>query len=220
MKNENILDRISAKRADFSALADQLIKDSGSIPMLIDALKTEESAKKFAYEKALRFVSERQPALIYPYFDFLCSLLDHKNNFLKWGAIMTVANLTAVDAENKFEAIFQKYFAPIQGPTMITAGNIIGSSVAIVSSKPDLIHKITREILGVEKAEYLIDNSPSPECRNIAIGHAIKALDKIYDKINNKAEVVEFVKRQLKNTRKPVAASAAKFLRKHTVREK
>jgi hypothetical protein len=213
--NSNILDQVSAKGADIGALADQLIKNSESIPKLIDALKTEESSKKYAYEKVLRFVSAKQPALIYPYFDFFCSLLDHENNFLKWGAIMTVANLTAADTEKKFEAIFRKYFVPINGPTMITAANIIGSSVAIAGSKPALTGEITREILRVEKAKFLIKGSPSPECRNVAIGHAIDALDGLYDQIDNKAEVIRFVKRQLKSTRKQVVQRAEKFLRKH-----
>jgi hypothetical protein len=128
---------------------------------------------------------------------------------------MTVANLTAADTQNRFEAIFQKYYAPISGPAMITAANIIGSSVAIARSKPALTRDITREILRVEKAHFLIKGSPSPECRNVAIGHAIDVFDKLYDQIGNKNEVVNFVKRQLKNTRKPVAAKAAQFMRKH-----
>jgi hypothetical protein len=215
MRDTNILDRVSEKGADFEALADQLIMDSGSIPGLIEALKVEQSSKKFAYEKALRFVSAKRPDLIYPYFDCFCSFLDHKNNFLKWGAIRTIANLTAADVENKFEAIFRKYFAPINGPVMITAGNTIGSSVVIAKSKPALTQKIAHEILKVEKADYLIDGKPSPECRNVAIGHAIDVFEKLYDQIANKAEIAGFVKRQLKNSRKPVAAKAAKFCRKH-----
>jgi hypothetical protein len=212
----NILDRVAAKGADISALADQIMKDSASIPILIDALKIEKSSKKFAYEKVLRLISAKQPALIYPYFDFFCSLLDHENSFLKWGAIMTVANLTAADTQKKFEAVFQKYFAPIKGPTMIAAANIIGSSVTIVRSKPALSGEITREILKVEKAKFLMKGSPSPECRNVAIGHAIDAFDKLCNQIGDRTAVINFVKRQLKNTRKPVARKAEQFIRKHS----
>jgi hypothetical protein len=213
--NKNILDLLAVKGADLGGLADQIIKDRASIPILIKALKVEKSSKKFAYEKVLRFVSAKQPALIYPYFDFFGSLLDHENNFLKWGAIMTVANLTSADTEKKFEAIFQKYFAPIKGPVMITAANIIAGSAMIARSKPALAGEIVREILKVEKANFLIKESPSPECRNVAIGHAIDAFDKLYDQIDNKAEVIGFVKRQLNNTRKQVVQRAEKFLHKH-----
>jgi hypothetical protein len=173
----NILEQLGAKKADIGAIADLLIQDAAQISTVINALKSETSARKFAYEKVLRLVSERRPDLVYPYFDFFCSLLDHENNFLKWGAILTVANLTAADDQNKFEAIFSKFFAPIQGPTMVTAANIIGSSVTIARAKPALTDAIQREILKVEKAKFLLQGKVSPECRKVAIGHAIESFD-------------------------------------------
>jgi hypothetical protein len=163
----------------------------------------------------LRLVSERRPELIYPYFDIFVGLLDCDNNFLKWGAIMTVANLTAVDTENKFETVFRKYYAPIKGPAMVTAANIIGSSARIAPAKPELTQRITREILKVEKANYVNKGAPSPECRNVAIGQAIDSFDQFFDQIDDKTKVIAFVKRQSKNTRKPVVKKAERFLRKH-----
>ena len=211
----SILEQLAAKGADIGAIADRLVEDAQQIPTVIRALKEEKSSRKFAYEKVLRLVSEKRPELIYPYFDYFCSLLDHDNNFLKWGAIMTVANLTAADAQNKFEALFPKYFAPIQGPTMVTAANIIGSSVTIARAKPALTQAVKDEILKVEKAKFLLKGTLSPECRNVAIGHAIDTFDKLFDQIADKSEVLRFVKRQLKNPRQPVVRKAEKFLRKH-----
>ena len=214
MANPSILEALAVKGADIGALADRLIADSQQIPELVDALQTEKSAKKYAYEKILRFVSERRPDLIYPHFEAFISLLDSENNFMKWGAIMTVANLTAADKEKKFESIFRKYFDPISGPTMVTAANIIGSSVTIARSKPALADAIAKEILRVEKAKYMLKGSLSPECRNVATGHAIDSFEKLYGLIKNKADVAAFVKRQLKSARKPVAKRAEQFLRK------
>jgi hypothetical protein len=215
MEKQDILEQIAAKGADAGKLADRLINDSKQIPALIEALKVEKSAKKFAYEKVLRLVSQKQPALIYPYFDFFCSLLDHDNNFLKWGAILTVANLTVVDTEKKFDALFEKYYAPISGPAMVTAANIIGSSATIARAKPALTDAIKTEILKVEKAKFLLKGSPSPECRNVAIGHAIDTFDELFDQVTDKSGVIAFVKRQRRNTRPQVAKRAEKFIRKH-----
>ena len=215
MAKPGILDQLSAKGADISAIADRFIKNSKQIPLLIEAVRTEKSSKKFAYEKTLRLISEREPGLIYPYFDVCIGLLDSENSFLKWGSIITVANLTTVDAEKKFETVFKKYYAPICGPAMITAANIIGSSVIIARAKPDLVNSITNEILKVEKARFLRKGIPSPECRNVVIGQAIDSLDKFYDRISDKASVVKFVKCQLKNTRMQVVKKAEKFLKKH-----
>ena len=153
--------------------------------------------------------------MIYPYFDVFADLLDSDNSFLKWGAIMTVANLTAVDAENKFEAIFQKYYAPIPGPAMVTAANVIGSSAKIALAKPELTERIAREIPKVDKAKYQRKGFPSPECRNVAIGQAIDSFERFFEQIDDKAKIVAFVKRQLRNTRKQVVKKAERFLRTH-----
>ena len=215
MGKPDILKQLAAKRTDISLIADQLILHSKQIPRLVEALQTEKSSKKFAYEKALRLVSEKQPDLIYPYFDVFIDLLDSENSFLKWGAIMTVANLTAVDTKKKFEAIFEKYYASITGPSLVTAANIIGSSVIIARAKPALIDSIAHEILKVEKARFQRKGSVSPECRNVAIGQAIDSFDGFYDRISDKNTVIKFIRRQLKNTRKPVVKKAEQFIHKY-----
>ncbi len=215
MAANNILDQLGATGADIDAIAHQLVKNIRQIPVIVEALQLEKSAKKFAYEKALRRLSEIRPELLYPHFDVFVRMLDNENSFLKWGAVMTVANLTAVDSQNRFEDIFKRYYAPISGPVMVTAANVIGSSTRIVRAKPALADAVTKEILRVEKADFLNKGEPSPECRNVAIGQAIDAFDQFYDRVGPKNKVLNFVKRQLSNTRKQVAGKAEKFLRKH-----
>ena len=215
MAHENILEQISSKGANIDSVAYQLTRNRNLIPRIIDALQAEKSSKKYAYEKVLRLLSGIKPQLVYPYFNVFAELLDADNSFLKWGAIMTIANLTAVDTQNKFENIFKKYYAPIRGPVMVTAANIIGGSGKIVRAKPMLADLIAREVLKVEKAHFLHKGSPSPECRNVAIGHAIDALEQFYDQTSHKAEIRNFIKRQFRNTRKQVAKKAEQFLRNH-----
>ena len=215
MTGENLLSKLGAKGADIQGIVNGLVKKSRQIPDLVEALQAEKSSKKYAYEKALRLLSEKNPEWIYPYFDVFVSMLDNDNSFLKWGAIMTVANLTAVDTEGKFEQIFNKYFRPIRDSVMVTAANIIGSSVKVVQFKPELADRIANEILKVEKANYLNKGTPSPECRNIAIGQAIDAFDRIYEMVEPKARIVSFIKRQKTNTRKAVAKKAEDFIRKN-----
>jgi hypothetical protein len=216
MAKANILELLGEKGADIDAIVEHVISKPEEIAELIEALKIEKRAVKFSYEKVLRGVSEKKPELVYPYFDVFVDLLDSDNSFLKWGAIITIANLTAVDKKKKFEAVFDKYYGPIAGPAMITAANIIGSSAKIALSKPELTQRITREILKVEKAKYQSRGKLSPECRNVAIGHAIDSFDKLFEQIDDKKAVLAFVKRQLKNTRKPVAKKAERFIRKYT----
>jgi len=216
MAAKDLLDQLGEKGAEIDAIAAQIVKNRRQIPGLVEALQIEKSSPQYAYEKALRRVSEIRPELLYPHFDVFVRMLDNDNSFLKWGAIMTVANMTAVDTKNRFEEIFRDFFAPIKGPVMVTAANVIGSSGKIVRAKPALADAVTKEILQVEKAGYLNKGKPSPECRNVAIGHAIDAFDQFYDRISTKSKVLNFVKRQLTNTRKQVAVKAERFIKKHS----
>jgi hypothetical protein len=216
MAQKSVLDRLGEKGADIDVLADRVLKNSGQIPLIVEALQVEQSSKKYAFEKVLRRISEKRPESIYPYFDVFAGLLDSDNSFLKWGAIITISNLASVDTEGKFDALFAGYYSPVAGPVMITAANIIGSSARIMRAKPQLADAIVREILKVRNARYFLKGKLSPECRNVAIGHAIDTFDQVFDALRMKTEAMEFVKAQSGNTRKQVAQKAERFVRKHS----
>ena len=57
--------------------------------------------------------------------------------------------------------------------------------------------------------------SSTAECRNIALGHAIKSLDQFFAQIEDKKPVVRLVKKQLKNTRTSTRKKAERFLARH-----
>ena len=211
----DIVKELGKKGADASKIAGYVIKQPEYIEQLIEAVKAPRGTLRYGCEKVLRLVSETRPDLIYPYFDLYTDLLDSDNSFLKWGAILTIANLAEVDSNRKLDKIFDKYFSPITDSVMITAANIIGGSVKIALARPELTGRITKEILKVEKAKFEMHNNPSPECRNVAIGHAIDSFNQFFEQIDDKASVIKFVKRQLNNTRSAVVKKAEKFIKKH-----
>ncbi len=213
---ESITRQIKDKK-DIDKIAGQVIKNPVLIKELVEQLTTEKSSLKFGYEKILRLISEKSPELIYPYFDDFVKLLDSENNFLKWGTIITIANLTAVDSKNKFDKIFKRYYSPVSGPDLIPAGNTIGNSWKIALAKPHLTEKIAKEILKVQNAKFIHHGKFSPECKNVASGHAIDSICMFFDKIKNKKPVIEFVKNQLNNGRMAVRKKAEKFLKKFIV---
>jgi hypothetical protein len=213
----NIEEEVKKKGFDAGKMAEQVINEPESIAQLIEGIKAPKGTLRYGYEKILRLVSEKRPELIYPFFDVYTTLLDSDNSFIKWGAILTIANLAAADTEQKFEKIFEKYYSPIKGPVMVTAANIIGSSEKIISAKPQLASKITDEILKVEKAKYYMHGVLSPECSNVALGHTIDTFDKIFDVIENKEPVIKLVKKGLNNSRKAVVKKAEIFLKRHKI---
>ncbi|MBN1975440.1 MAG: hypothetical protein JW787_17520 [Sedimentisphaerales bacterium] len=211
----DIVKEMGKKGCEAEKIANYAIENPQFIKQLIEGVSVPKGSIRFGYEKVLRLISERRPDLIYPYFDVFKKLSVCDNSFLKWGAILTIANLAVADSDKKFDAMFEEFYAPVTGPVMVTAANIIGGSAKIVSAKPYMMGRIIKEILKVEKANFELHGEPSPECRNVAIGHAIETFDQFFDKIEDKEVIIKFVKRQLNNTRKQVVKKAEKFLKKH-----
>jgi hypothetical protein len=165
---------------------------------------------KYGSSKALLHISEVAPEDLYPRFEFFASLLDGDNTVLRWNAARIIGNLAAADNSGKIDSLLDHFFAPIRGKEMIGAANTMQGGAAIAKSKPHLAGRITKEILKVSRARYA-----TPMCRDIAIGHAIQALDQFFDSIPDPKPVLTFVKRQLDNPRPATRKKAERFLRKH-----
>jgi hypothetical protein len=178
------------------------------IDALFEGLESKTPRVKYGAAKALRVVSQQSPDVLYPRWDAFVRLLDSDNAFLRWGATQILGDLAAVDRENRFDALADRFFAPISGPEMIGAANAIAAAAGIVLAKPHLADRMVKPILKVERASYR-----TPECRNVAIGHAIKSFDKWLGHVGNKRPVLAFVTRQLDNPRPATRKKAEKFLK-------
>jgi hypothetical protein len=74
-------------------------------------------------------------------------LLDSKYRILTWNALAIIANLTKVDVDKKFDAVFTKYCRLMNDEYMVTVANVVGNSSKIALAKPYLVPKITDELL-------------------------------------------------------------------------
>ncbi len=182
---------------------------SAPVDALIADVRSCAARTKFAAVKALRILSEGAPRSLYPHFDFFSNLLRDENSILRWNAMLILGNLAAVDAEWKLGRILPRLLAPIGGPHLIDAGNAIRGATAIAEARPNLADRIARRIMSVERSTY-----DTAECRNIAIGHALEALDRLFPLVTKKRPLQLFASRQLENTRPGTRKKAARFLRK------
>jgi hypothetical protein len=210
MGESPLWEQIGQKGSDKEQIAERVIGEPALLKTVIEGLSARPASVKYGCSKVLRIISQKKPEFLYPNFDFFVKRLDSDNTFLKCDAIFILANLAAVDSARKFEAIFDRYFAPIKGPTLIIAANTIGGTAKIAAANPELSDRIVAELLKVENAQYQTD-----ECRNIALGQAIDSFDEFYGQIGNKERVKRLVKKQLGNTRKSTARKAAQFLKKY-----
>jgi hypothetical protein len=203
--------RISRLALNPAQLAHKAIRYPRLLVSVAESLKADKPRIKYGCAKALRIISELRPDVLYPHFDFFVGLLDHENKILQWDAAYVLSHLARADDDDKFEAIFARYFSPIPGSVMITAATVIQGGARIAQVKPHLADRIAAEVLRVATARYR-----TPECRNVAIGHAIRSLGAILPLLRDPAPAVRFVRRQTRNRRPATRKKAEQFLKAYS----
>jgi hypothetical protein len=211
MENE-LLIKLADKSITKKDLFLKVKQDFSLIQDVVNGTSSKKPAIRYGCGKVLMDLSKNYPEKIYPYMDYFIDLLDGKYRVLIWNAIAIIANLTKVDTKKKFEIIFDKYFSFINNDYMITVANVVGNAGKIVLAKPNLVAKVTNELLKVED----IKTSPhlTEECKKVIAEHAILAFNQFFDIVEQKEKVIEFVKRQAKSPRKSLRKKADDFLKK------
>jgi len=186
-----------------------------NVSLLAEVLKGTSSSKagiRYGCAKVLMDMSAKYPEKLYPYMESIIELLYSNYRILTWNAMAIIANLTKVDIDRKFDAIFDKYYSFLNDEYMVTVANAVGNSAKIALAKPHLVQKITTELLKVDN----ISLTPhlTEECKRVIKEHAIKSLDVFFDKIEAKERVISFVKRQLDSPRASLKKEAQSFLEK------
>ena len=204
-----IAETLGAPAPDLQALARQLAGDPQLVLAAVDALGSVSPRIRFAASRLLRILSERSPEALYSQFDCLARLLQDKNSILRRNAMLALGNLALADHANKLDEILEAYLAPISGRKLVEAASAMRGAAAIGCAKPYLADGIAKSILAVEQGRYT-----TRDCRNVAIGHAIRALDELFPSLQNQQGVLWFVRRQTKNSRRATRNKARKFLAK------
>jgi hypothetical protein len=209
-KAKTVATQLASKPADFDTLAAKVVRHPELLKEVFEGMDAQAARVKYGCLKLLRLISEKEPRVLYPEIDRFIQLMDSENTIFKWGAIIIIGNLAAVDSQKKIDAILNHYLKPISGRVMITAANVIEGAARIARAKPYLADRLARAMLKVEAATYQTE-----ECRNVAVGHAVESFDEAFENIKRQQPVVEFVRRQLCNRRNAVRRKAEKFLKRH-----
>jgi hypothetical protein len=206
--SQSLMDKTVTKEG----LLTRVKQDFSLIPLLLKGVGHPKAAVRYGCSKVLMDLSEEHPEKLYPHFDFFVSLLDSKYRILTWTALAIIANLTRVDADRKFDTVFDKYYSFLDDDYMVTVANVVGNSGKIALAKPYLIPEITEELLKVQD----ISTTPhlTEECRRVIAQHAIKTFDLFFDRIDQKEQVISFVKLHLDSPRKKLRTAAEKFVKK------
>jgi len=132
-------------------LARMVIKNPRLLEKVMAGLGSETTRIKLGCAKALRVLSETRPGLLYPHFDFFVHLLDHQNKIFHLEAVRALSQLARATPRTSSRRFFDKYFAPIRGPVMITAAHIIQGGARSAAAKPHLADRIAAEVMKVDR---------------------------------------------------------------------
>lgn len=137
----------------------------------------------------IKRASHERPELFYHYWHDIASLLHHKNSYHRDFALTIIANLTRVDHENRFLAIFDDYFAHLNDAKFMTAQCCVQSSVNILRSKPELRDRIIALLLDVDhQCAYPEKQRALLKC------DVLEVLDDVYNTVSDNERVHAFVK--------------------------
>jgi hypothetical protein len=188
--------------------------DFDMLPEILNGVFSSKAAIRYSCAKVLMDLSEEYPEKLYPYIDSFTDLLNSKYRILVWNAIAILANLTKVDVDKKFDAIFGEFYSLLNNEYMVTVANVVGHSGKIALAKPYLINKITNELLKVEN----ISTTPhlTEECKRVISEKAIKSFNLFFAKIDHKEKekIISFVAKHLNSPRKTLRIEAEAFLTK------
>jgi hypothetical protein len=213
MENE-LLIKVADKTLTKEGLRQKVEQNFDLLPVLLKGTCSPKAAVRYGCAKVLMDLSEEYPEKLYPYMDAFIELLDSKYRILTWNAMAIIANIAKVDKEQKFNAIFDKYYSFLNNEYMVTVANVVGNSGKIALAKPHLIHRITTELLKVENIS--VTPHLTEECKRVIVEKAIGTFDLFFDKIEEKEKkkVLSFVERQLDSSRRTLRTKAADFLEK------
>ncbi len=211
MKNKaDLLDKIDRKENLSEDIAEEIINNPQMLPIILDMVSWDITRVKLRSAKILTIISRKYPEILYPHMGFFIDLLDNDNRIILWIAMDVIANLSALDSENKFNDIFEKFYSHIYDESMVLAAHVVDNSWKIVKAKPIYQNEITDKLMRLEKIPR------DQECRNILLDKAILSFDKYFDHVEDKEGVISLVKRQLNNSRNATKKKAEKFLKKHS----
>jgi len=212
--SEKLLQRLQDKTLSKGQLLEQLRKDSGLLQGVLLGLESQKPSVRYGCGRVLMDYSEEQPEKLYPYMDVFVGLLDSRHRILVWNGMAVIANLTRVDADGKFDRIFEKFYGFLGDEYMVTVASVVGHSAKIAQAKPYLVDEIVNRLLSVEN----IPTTPhlTEECRRVIIEKTISSLDAFFDKVTQKEAVLTFVGRYTSSPRRTLRTEAETFVRKWT----
>lgn len=210
--DSELLQKLGSKQISKSQLFKKAEADFGLVPLLLEGTASPKAAIRYGCGSVLMDLTAKHPDKLYPYMDNFVALLDSKHRILTWNAMAAIANLTAVDADRKFDVVFERYYGLLGNEYMVTVANLVGNSARIAAAKPYLADRIAAELLKVQD----LKTTPhlTEECKLVIAEQAIQTFGTLIKYTQNKRALIEFAQKHQNSPRISLRKEAQSFIEK------
>ncbi|MFX0175282.1 MAG: hypothetical protein ACFE85_03515 [Candidatus Hodarchaeota archaeon] len=204
---------ITKKDAEIQAenIVKRVLQEKKYLSELLDGVTAKDEKVRYPNAIALEILSEKNPEIVYPDWEFFVELLDSKNSYHKSIAISTISNLTAIDREKKFEKICDHYFNLIDDKSVMVARKLAIFARRIAAAKPNLRSKITSILLNIDKTHH------NTSRKDLIKGDIINFLSEFFDDAKDKNRIIEFIKKGLKSSSPSTVRNAKEFISRYKI---
>jgi len=208
----DLLRQLGSKEITKAKLFEMVESDFSLLPILLDGTLSSKATVRYGCGSVLVDLSQKHPDKLYPYINNFIKLLESKYRILTWNAIAAIANLTSVDRDRKFDAIFDEYYCLLGSEYMVTVANVVANSATIVLNKPYLADRITSKLLKVQN----LQTTPhlTEECKLVIAEQAIETFNTLIRYTENKSALIDFAEKHQNSERVILKKEAQNFLKK------
>jgi len=192
----------SLEKAVQLALADEKI-----LKGILDGIVSKDEVYRYNCFKVLLQISESQPLILHPEWEYFIALLDSSNAYHRSIAVQILANLTPADAQHRFEAIFDRYFDLLDDEKIIVTRSLVCSAGTIARAKPSQQARIVERLLGIDETHH--------KHKDLIKADAIQSFEAFFKGYPDKERILKFVEQQLECSSPKTRRTARAFLDKH-----
>ena len=172
---------------------------------LVDNLGEKNETLRYNSFLVLNTIAEEKPEILYPYWDTFLRFMKSEKVLHILAGIELISRLVAADTANRFEEIADDYFNLVNHPNVIPVRYILLNCWRIGIERPQYVPKIKTLILSIDGLNQ--------EHKGLLKGDGIIAFSRLWDLVEDKQEIVEFVKNQLDSESPKTIKEAKRFLR-------
>ena len=201
----------SKQEPDLERAGRLALSDDQARQEILVGLVSKDDAYRYNCFRVIYQLSLEQPEVLYPEWDRFVALLGSDNSFHRSIGARLLANLTQVDAEGRFEGIFDRCFALLDDDKIITARQFAQHTARIARAKPHLQAEIIDRLLAVDGTHHQQGR------KDLLKGDVVDALEELFDEAPAPQRILDFAQQQLASSSPRTRKAAQAFLKRKEV---